>query len=81
MGKLFSLTSDKTIVGHCRNCKWWRPMSEKVGFCMLVSASEGIRPPARMKLETHDDVCRADLFTSPDFGCVEFVPTKDSSRP
>jgi transcriptional regulator with XRE-family HTH domain len=29
-----------------------------------------------MRIEVHDELARAELFTAPDFGCVEFESRK-----
>jgi hypothetical protein len=77
MAKVYSLSADRIVVGRCRNCNWWQAMSERIGFCKLVSATNEFPPSSRMRVEAHDDLCKADLFTAPDFGCVEFSPRKD----
>lgn len=65
------------MMERCRTCSWFHPDSapktEKAGwgFCDLAATNDGKRPEHQESLAIAVEEWSANLYVSPDFGCVQ----------
>lgn len=63
--------------GYCRDCKWWTaplcPESDPYGGCEVIDDSADGNN-ALAVIHGYDGFDGGELWTKPDFGCVQFEP-------
>ncbi len=73
-------------MSNCKDCKWWTEQSTDTwqGIdpayrrCDVLSMYYGLTPRL-VEQEEHPEGGSCDVFTAPNFGCVQFTPHEDKS--
>jgi hypothetical protein len=64
-------------MGQCRDCRWWEVSAQEQDsgkrFCGLATSDDGVALHTETPFwAVATDGGEAVVFTSPDFGCVQF---------
>ena len=63
--------------GKCKNCRWWEQRQDRSNTCYLMGSFGGDLQHPESKAYTCDAMfVRLDVFTEPDFGCIQFESKK-----
>lgn len=63
------------MIGTCENCRWWERRtadSTTFGWCRYLSDVKGDVGVFLIQGEWNDNTVGEKVFTSEEFGCIEF---------